>query len=52
MKRDEKHRNQVTEYLDAMIAKNLSQGLGEMNKRAQAVKVQGGCRPSKSIVMR
>jgi hypothetical protein len=45
-------RDRVIEWLDAMIATNVSEEIQHMNKRAHALKVQEAYRPSKGIAMK
>jgi hypothetical protein len=52
MNTDEDHRERVIEWLDAMISSQVSEELREMNKRAQALKVQEAYRTSKAIAMK
>jgi hypothetical protein len=49
---DAEHRNRVIEWLDAMITTQVEGEIGEMNKKAQALKVQETYRTSKGIAMR
>jgi hypothetical protein len=48
----EEHRGRVIEWLEAMIISNVSGEIEEMNKRAQALKVQEVYRTSKGITMK
>jgi hypothetical protein len=49
---DEDHRDRVIEWLDALITTQVSAELQEMNKRAQALKVQEAYRTSKGLAMK
>jgi hypothetical protein len=48
----EERRGRVIECLEVMITSNVSREIAEMNKRAQALKVQEAYRTSKGITMR
>jgi hypothetical protein len=48
----EERRGRVIEWLGEMITSNVSGEIEEMNKRAQALKVQEAYRTSKGITMR
>jgi hypothetical protein len=46
------HRDRVIEWLDGMISNCVTEEQNEMNKRAQALKIQDAYRTSKSIAMK
>jgi 3-dehydroquinate dehydratase len=48
----EDRRGRMIEWLETMITSNVSREIAEMNKRAQALKVQEAYRTSKGITMR
>jgi hypothetical protein len=52
MNTQQEHRDRVIEWLDAMITDNLSEELKQMNRQAQALKVQEAYRTSKGIAMK
>jgi hypothetical protein len=52
MNTQQAHRDRVIEWLDAMIKANTSDEIQQMNKRAQALKIQEAYRTSKGIVMK
>jgi hypothetical protein len=49
---DESHRNRVIDWLDALITTQVEGEIQEMNKKAQALKIQEEYRTSKGITMR
>jgi hypothetical protein len=52
MNTQQAHRDQVIEWLDAMITANTSDEIQQLNKRAQALTTQEAYRTSKGIVMK
>jgi hypothetical protein len=52
MNTSEDHRNRVIDWLDAMITTQVQGEIKEMNKRAQALKIQEAYRTSKGIAMK